>query len=73
MLFFTFTPLLLCTIAHMSTLWGSNRETCRNDCSTGLGTLWGTLVSVGCAEEVFLCSTPPPSPPEKVVWAATTP
>ena len=40
-------------------------ETCRNDCSTGLGTLWGTLLGGGGdAEEVSLRSTPRfPAPP----------
>ena len=37
----------------------SNRETCQDECCTGLGTLWGTLFGAGRAE-VFLWSTPPP-------------
>ena len=46
----------------MSNPLGSNCETRRNEWSAGLGTLWGTLFGVGCAEQVSLCSTPPPPP-----------
>ena len=35
----------------MSNPWGSNCETCRNECFKGLGTMWGTLLSAGRAEE----------------------
>ena len=45
------------------------RETCQNECFTGLGTLWGTLFDAGRAE-VSLCSTPPP--PRQGLWAVTT-
>ena len=44
----------------MGTLRGSNRETCRNECSTGLGTLWGTLFGAGRAKEVAFVLNPPP-------------
>ena len=33
---------------------------CQNHCSTGLGTLGGTLFSSGRADEVSVCSIPPP-------------
>ena len=32
---------------------------CRNECFTGLGTLWGTLFCAGRAEEASFCSFPP--------------
>ena len=34
----------------------------RHGVSAGLGTLCGTLFGAGCAEQVSLCSTPPPPP-----------
>ena len=59
-------------LTGMSTPCSLNREPCRNECSTGLGTLWGTLLGVGPAEEVSFCSTPPHPLPhdigEEVEW-----
>ena len=45
-------------LTGMSTPSGSSSKTCQNKCFTGLGTLWGTLVSAGRAEEEVLPCAP---------------